>query len=229
MDFQHQARLFKLRYLSQMVAGHTSKWVTLIKTEILQGLRKGPNKNDLSTWTCEEFLLLQPKIKVSSKVVHSLLLSWKDIHDQLRFDPSRGRLQGNMTVLQLLYLTLQGADFQQDDYRALKVWAHTRGICCVGDLRQNNTWITPAAIATRIRSSRQVGHNVFDMVYSFLSTYLGTFNLLLHQSPGWYWNTSTGTQKGWSFTMSTWRTLLPESIFNFQQSKSALGLYLAAL
>jgi hypothetical protein len=122
-----------------------------------------------------------------------------------------------MTLLQLFYLALQGADFKLEDYRALKVWAHTRGIYSVGDLWLNNSWLTSATIATRTRSSRQVGRELFNMVISFLSNYPGTSNAPLHESTGWYWNVGTSRQKGWAFTIANWRTLLPENDFNSQQ------------
>jgi hypothetical protein len=77
IDFQRQARFFKLRFLSQILAGHQSKWVQLVTAEFTKVLQKGPYKEDLRTWTSSEFLLLMPEIKLTSKVVCSLLTSWK--------------------------------------------------------------------------------------------------------------------------------------------------------
>ena len=135
----------------------------------------------------------------------------------MRFDPRLRKVLDNMTLLQLFYLALEGADFKLEDYQALKVWAHTRGIYCVGDFWHNNSWLTPATIATRIRSLRQVGRDLFNMVISCLFNCLGTSNAPIYESTGWYWNASTSKQKGWAFTTTNWRTLLPEKDLNFWQ------------
>jgi hypothetical protein len=86
IDFHRQARLFKLRYVSQIISGHCSEWVQIVSLSIHQGLQRGPNKTELKKWTVIEFLLLLPCIKITSKVARNLLDSWKDVHHQLRFD-----------------------------------------------------------------------------------------------------------------------------------------------
>jgi hypothetical protein len=67
-------------------------------------------------------------------------------------------LPASLTLLQMHYLQLKGEPFNLAICRELWIYAHSRRIYTLKDLTsEKGLWVDPAEVATKIRSSRQVG------------------------------------------------------------------------
>jgi hypothetical protein len=209
VNFQSQSQLLKLQYVTKILLNHNSAWVTIAQSHIHEALRHGKYRQQVKFWTCQEYLLLQPTVHLKSAALRSIMKGWKLVFPSLKLELATTHLPSSMTLLQMYYLLLQGQPFDPDEYRALKLYAQTRGVYTVQDLLQDNSWQLSQEFADQVRSSRFVGLETFERLVSFASDSVGTESCCISTLKGWQWQATTHSFKGWELSLKQWRSLQP--------------------
>lgn len=89
LSFLKHAQLLKLLCVSQLIESHPIEWVRMAEDLICFELGQGPLKRELRFWSPSEALLLQPDVHTGSRIVNSILASWKLVARNLCFQASR--------------------------------------------------------------------------------------------------------------------------------------------
>jgi hypothetical protein len=128
IDFKTHSALLNVCYVTKLLEGHDTEWTKMVVAHIRAALRRVPLKQELRVWTLKEALLLHPDIKVSSKIVLSLLKGWHQVTEQLNFEVCDYPVPSSLTIMQAYCLSLPQAEkFNLNHYNSLKLWTHSRG------------------------------------------------------------------------------------------------------
>jgi hypothetical protein len=106
------------------------------------------------------------------------------------------------------------------ELQQLTLWTETRGIYSVKDLIQpDQTWIRLEEVENLVRSSHEVGRNVFEELFTFMVSLKGVTESSLNVSCNWFWTGGEKPLRGWDLTVKQWRTLtenpvIPVSMWN---------------
>jgi hypothetical protein len=162
LDFEQQASLFNLRFVSKLFKQSSSEWATLAKFLIQGSLRKGILKAETKFWTVQEFLHFLPSIPLQSKMLRCPSRSWLLVYLRLELLPTCG-IPTEWTMLQIFLLATKGSEFAVHEYMDYRIWTHARGLSTVDDLWANGFWVPLDSLVHKVHSCRNVGFPPFSL------------------------------------------------------------------
>jgi hypothetical protein len=222
-DFQSQAKLFKMRYITKILQGHSSEWVTMARQILTEAMKHGPLKQDTKQWSVPDFLLLHLEVKIPSRLVRTLVKSWAMARPNLEL--TRCSLSPTLSVLQLYMLILhdEKRPFVLQEFKDCRLYAESRGIYKLEDLADGDEWHQPAEFSARIRSSRLVGKAHFERLLKFISIFKRCEDAPLMSATGWKWNSNSVEFRGWNLKVSQWRAITQRPADRTTSDGDALG------
>jgi hypothetical protein len=198
LDFKTQAQVFKLQFFAGILGMHNADWVHLACAEMRASLKKGVLKKETKFWMVSEYLLLQPPVKFTSKIIQCLLKSWSAVWPRLKLVLTDGEITWNLSLFHVYCMFRKGGEFLFPEFRRLRVWAQSRRVYIVDDLYGDAGWLQEEDFASRIRSSRHIDRPIFLEFFEYVTSFSGVTSVPIAWMEGWEWSGFPRVTTGWT-------------------------------